>query len=480
MEEGKIRRRQKIYCLLLYIPCLFSDRILDNDIWFLLNSGRYVINKGVPFVEPFTIHSGMSFVMQQWLSAVIFWKVYDFAGQIGLNLLVCLFYGLFVFGTFKLSMLLSEGNFAVSFVVSFFVSCAMNIFMVERPHLFLFVIILSELYFLENHISTKRITYLIPLPVLSFLLVNLEAAMWPLLFVILIPYLIDSFKFKYKFVVSQGFGSKWIVLIILFMVACGAVNPYGLDAMTYLFGSYGINEINTWINEMKCADINSIFGKLIFGSIALVSFVFCLKKGDHRLRFYLLFLGTAYLALSSVRSFTLFIICGIIPMSYYFRNYKLNIEHKNDKKTLFIRWSLIVILICITVFAVVLNKKETISARQQELMINVEYLEKVGNKNVTLYTGYNDGGYLEFRGFKVYIDPRAEVFLKSKNKKEDVYIEYYQLQNGEIYYADVLNKYNFDYLLFHKNDILYNYLDHDSDYKLIHSTGNYKIYEHLK
>ena len=46
----------------------------------------------------------------------------------------------------------------------------------------------------------------------------------------------------------------------------------------------------------------------------------------------------------------------------------------------------------------------------------VEYLSKHENKDgMVLYTGYNDGGYAEFLGYKPYIDPRAEVFVKKNN-----------------------------------------------------------------
>ena len=45
----------------------------DNDIWFLLNNGRYVINSGIPVVDPFTIHEGLKYVMQQWGTSLFFY-----------------------------------------------------------------------------------------------------------------------------------------------------------------------------------------------------------------------------------------------------------------------------------------------------------------------------------------------------------------------------------------------------------------------
>ncbi len=87
---------------------------------------------------------------------------------------------------------------------------------------------------------------------------------------------------------------------------------------------------------------------------------------------------------------------------------------------------------------------------------------------------------MEFRGFKVYIDGRAEVFLKSNNKKDDIFKEYYKLEHGKINYREVLDKYDFDYLLVSDDENIYYQMDYDADYKLIHSSSHYKTYEHIK
>jgi len=479
-QASGLSKMQRLLCFLLLVPCLFFDKSINNDTWFILNSGRYVLQYGIPYTEPFTIHNGLSFVMQQWLSAVIFWKAYVVVGEIGLKIMVFLTYILIIYICFKLCMLLSEKNFFVSFAISLLSGALIIPFMTERPYIFMFLIILLEIYELEKYIKFQKCKYLLALPVLSLLLVNLEAAMWPLLFVILIPYLIDSFRFRYQSIESQGYSTKNLIFTTIGMLAAGFINPYGLKAMTYLFTSYGIDEINSWITEMQCADINSFFGKIIFSTILIVLISFIVyRKGNYRIRFYLLALGTIYMTLSSVRSFPLFIMCGVTPMSYYFKDVK--IEQKNDERTLKIRKVLIFYLVTVLlVGSLIIYNKEPEITRQQNIMSSVEYLEKLDDKNIRLYTGYNDGGYLEFRGFKVYIDPRADVFLKSNNNKDDIFIECYKLEHGEIFYKEVLLKYDFDFLLVSDNEILYNYLDYDSDYRLAFSSNHYKIFESLK
>ena len=42
----------------------------------------------------------------------------------------------------------------------------------------------------------------------------------------------------------------------------------------------------------------------------------------------------------------------------------------------------------------------------------------LSKNDLKIYAGYNDGGYVEFRGYKSYLDPRAEVLLKNNNGKE--------------------------------------------------------------
>jgi len=472
------RREYKFLYLLLYIPCLLISRTLNGDIWFIINGGRYVLQNGFPHTEPFTIHEGMSFVMQQWLSGVIFWTNYNILGQIGLYLVVIFTSVLFIFMTFKLCMLLSEENFYVSYGVSFIVVTLISIYMTQRPYIFSFLFIVIELYFLEKYINSSKKRYLLPLLVLSTLLINLQAAMWPILFVILIPYVIDSFKFKFKVIEGQGYDKKGLFCIILGMLVAGFINPYGIEAVTYLSRSYGFTEINAFVLEMRCADINNLPGKMVFGTIFLVFFVlFMYKNGHYKLRFYLLALGTGYMAISSVRSYSIFIICGLIPLSYYLKECNLEkIGNKNDKRTLLIR-KILIALIAIMVVFVIHEKNSCIDLEHKDLVKTVDYLEKYDKNKVKLYTGYNDGGYLEFRGFKVYIDPRAEVFLKTNNKRYDVMKEYTLMLSGRIYYKDVLNKYNFTHLLVSKNDILNTYLPHDENYKIVYSSEYYKIFE---
>ncbi len=274
--------------------------------------------------------------MQQWLTGVIFWKGYSLGGELGLKIIVMMLFILIIFASFKLCMILSEDNFLISFTITLFATLMISQFMTERPYIFMFLILILQIYFLEKYIKFDKIRFLALMPVLSILLINLEAAIWPLIFVIMIPYFIDSFRFKFRFIESQGYGKKSLLIATFGMFVAGFINPYGFSAMTYLFRSYGIDEISSWITEMHCADINTPFGKVIFLTLFLmaISFVFY-KKGNYRLRFFFLAIGTAYMALSSLRSFPIFVICGVLPMSFYFKDFEIRIFELGVTRRLF-------------------------------------------------------------------------------------------------------------------------------------------------
>lgn len=475
------RKERKPLLILLFLPCLLIYPQLNNDIWFLLNSGRYVLEHGIPHIEPFTMHEGMSFVMQQWLSAVVFWRLYSALGQAGLFLLICIVYVGTIIFTYRLCMRVSDNHFIVSYILTFLIGISVSLFMVTRPMIFTALIIVLELYLMESHIASGKLRYLAGLPLLSLLQINLHAAMWPMLFVILLPYIIDSFRIRLPFVSGQGYARKPLLICIAIMLLLGLVNPYGLDAVTYLSRSYGYSEISNGVLEMLPADINDSVGKLIFGEMLLIIAIYSLyKKGRSRIRFILLSLGTAYMALSSVRNYMFFIICGVFPLAYYLKEVRLPHaalgKPAGSARLRKVLISLIAILVIAASGLVFHNSARAEDTPEVAAAINY-ILENESKDTIVLYTGYGEGGYAEFMGLRPYIDPRAEVFVDKNNKKSNIMKEFYDLQSGALYYRDVLDKYGFTDLVVSKTDILSVYLPHDPGYNIVFEDEKYYVFK---
>ena len=455
----------------------FQKKVFDNDTWFILNHGRYVFEHGIPHIEPFTIHDNLKFVMQQWLTSCIFWFVYKYLKMLGLKMLMTCIYSLAIFLMYKLCMLVSNKKFYLSFLVTTAFSILILVQTILRPQVFDVLIFLIEIYVLELYIRRKNSKYLIALPILSLLLINLHASMWFMSIAFMIPYIIDSFKLDLGFIKGEGYQKKPLFIALLIVILVGFINPYGIDAITYVFRSYGIKEINGFIREMKPVVITRSSGKLIFGTLFVVLSILVFNKSKKvKLRYYLLFLGTVFLGLSQVRNFYLLLIGILFPISDLLSENFNEYHIKHRERHLVIVQRFIIVLMLFIMSLILYKPVGTYLEKSSE---SVDYIIKNYDVNtVRVYTSYRDGAYAEFMGLKCYIDPRAEVFLKSNNGVEDIYIEYYDLQTKKNNMQEFLEKYKFDLLILDETDALTLY--EDKEYKIVHKDKYREVYELIK
>ena len=442
--------------LLLLFPFIIfglKEFKLDNDFWFLYNTGKVIIQKGFIMIEPFTIHENLAFIPQQWLTDIIFYLIYNKFNIIGMLILELIINGLIIFLFYKLSMLISNRNNS-SIILSIILDSFLLIIgiITTRPQMFDIVLFTLEIYLLENYIKKDKNICLYFLPIISILLINLHASMWLMFFVFLIPYYIE---YVIKIIKKEKtYNIKLILIITIISFLVGFINPYTYHSILYLFNSYGIKEINNVVGEMR--PINIVNSRIVYFIMLFNLFVIYLNKGNNKIRYILLFLGTMYLCLTHLKGLLFFIISNILIISNYCCSNKKIKKIKPNRLEKIIYISLMIIL----VLFISLNIK-IYNENNNPLKEIADYLDSNTNKDIKLFTGYNEGSYLEYRGYKCYIDPRAEVFLKNNNHKEDIFLEYYNLNNKISNIKDFLNKYNFDYLIITED---YKYLLYEMQY----------------
>jgi hypothetical protein len=495
--------------ILLFIPCLFIRLKFNSDTYWLINSGRYVIAHGIPHIEPFTFHQGLHFVMQQWLSATVFALIYNSLGSPFLFVLVAIVNCSIIYSIFRLCLCISEGNFLVSFTIAFAISIPLSLFMVLRPYLFSVFLFSIELNLLEAWLQTelnrgrgnptpemaenkifaftnsccrsffKKNSILWGLPILSVLLVNLHAALWPFFFVLLLPYFIDSFRFNLWGVKGQGYPCLPLCIAAALSLIAGWLNPYGLESMTYLFHSYGSDYMSTASTEMQSPDFKNAFGIFVFIIYISVAMLFSVNcKNKTRLRYVLLIIGTGYLGLSSIRNTNLFLVCGIPFLAYTLREVQITITPRTQPGFPWLRHVLLSILVVFLGAFFMLSAGS--SEQKTEIFLPVKALDYIKNnlntENIRLYTGYETGGYAEFQGLRPFIDARAEVFFKSNNQKSDIIGDYFDARLGKAHYRKLIDKYNLTHFLVGKTDILFVYLPKDPDFEMLFSDEDFRVF----
>ena len=503
---------------------------VNSDAWFLLNHGRYVASFGIPHVEPFTLHEGFHFVMQQWLFAWLLWQIYAHAGSWGLVAFSWAAGAAILFAYCRLQILVSAGNRKLACLLTGLVGLPICLlFASQRPQVASALIFLAEIYLLERY--RARLTRALPLAffALSALLVNLHAAMWPMMLVFLLPYLAETlFGGRFSWCEQTFLWSPRQLLVLLAAVFLGGFcGPYGSEAMVYTLHSYGYAEINQHVQEMSPLSLHMSLLGICLLSMFVLTAVYARRKMP--LRYLLLAVGMGLMALMAVRSVFLYLLFGTLPLGYVFRDWQekqgsvrwrqacgqmlllavlilfvdgillyMSPALEEPRRTLLYA-ALPLLLVAVLLAARDFRRRRCDTLRLEEgrrrlliallalftlplcicftrppdavplsLARSADVLGTLGPaEDMRLYTEYVYGNYFEFRGYRCYIDARAEVFLPALNHQKNVLKEWEDVCSGRIDYHALQQRYHFTHFAVTEGDVLYTYLAFNPDYALV-------------
>ena len=494
----------------------------EADANFIMNIGRHILQHGIPHVDPFTIHDGIQLVAQQWLSGVIFFEVHELFGVAGLKLADFICAAVLIILHWRLCLSVS-GNKFVALGLSFVVGLVTATSIVPRPQIFSTSILLAEIFLLEKFTRSHDAKFLLPLPLMSALLVNLHAAVWLMLFVVATPF----------FFVKDARHAKLLLATLAASFLCGFVNPYGLDAMTYVLRSYGIDIINGHVSEMFAPSAQTFSGKIFYAAEAVTIFTFARVKLPWRYVF--LSGGLTCLALLHERNELLFYFVGTFPLACAWQSFNVEIFSSTNEtpnrapltilfllltavntiaitltlqdgldelnlplKILFFVTAAVVLynllifrregsllhptilprknfsllvtaLIACSIFAVTLADKK--DDTDKILTPAIEFiLQSERPENVSLWIGQGGGGLAGTFGVKYYIDARSEVFLPSNSGlSKNILAEYLDLLGGKIYYADFFSRYDFTHIVVtDETPLVFNALSRDENFTVVY------------
>lgn len=482
-----VERLHYVFIALAVFICVVFNIVSvnpDNDGYFLIETGRYIVeNKEVPTNNVWTIHEDFAIVIQQWVICVMNYLIHSNFGETGLIITALLFACAINVIMFKYTKLFTNNKKVMTIAL-----CAMNVVMARyittRPQTISIIVITLELILLEklkrlNTVNKKNtIKFIAAMSLLSIIQINCHAAMWAMTIIIMLPYMVPQVWGIKKIRDIKIDKSKTIIMIasILGMIASALINPNGIKAITYIINSYKNTMNLDLIYEMRSPDIFSEFALPIIAVIILTTINIMNKKCNKELIY--LTLGTLLMASMHIRSIWL-ISYSLIQMLSLTLNNKLGTEFtgettKQNYKFILVLYTVTIVFITLFLCPKVIymkNDSSYNSLHQSEVEI-ADYLDKnIKNKDeVRLFTEYNNGGYFEFRGYKVYIDPRAEAYALSINKKKNILLEYLKVYCGDIDYDKFIKEYKFTHLVVEKDSIFDTYLKYNDNYKNLYSS----------
>lgn len=476
----KIDYRMIIYFLLtLSISfCIIKQNNPELDSFYMAATGRHIINhQSIPTTNVFLLDDNLSLTVQQWLFCILCYEVYEHIGVLGAFLYS---YGIFIIDICVLFHLLQKRNdkpnanlFAIS---SFSVLLAKFInFRPQTLDLLVLLILIDTLYEFRIHQNKKRL-YLI-LPLLSLFTANIHASYWIFNFIFILPFIfIEHFPFNMKSYFKRNYPI-FISMIIMFFI--GFINPNGYKNLLY-FRYLFVNEIKMIVGELQPSYHSYIFA---FWIITVIFFLIYIKRigietiFNKQLRislkneipFIYLCLGTIILSFMCIKNLWFLILTGPFLLSNIIPN-----KRKNDTFSKIYYMILASLTIIIIYLWTLIPTNYTDNSSFPLSAMN--YIQENKIKTDIIYSEYDMGSYLEWLGYRAYIDTRAEMSFKKANNKKDLFQEYIDLRTGKLNISEFIDKYKFEYFICYPDTPLTSYLE-NNNYQLILETSYYKFYK---
>lgn len=494
-----IKEKKIIYVLLILITSLVViPKFFQNDLFFDIKTGESILKYGIDFIDHFSFISGLTYIYHHWLYDLVIYYIYslfNFNGVFIFNLIIYSIFGCVVFFINNKRI----NNCLISFVVTLFVIIISSYAFGSRVQSITYILFLLEIYFLEKLYVDGKKKYALYLLIISILIVNLHMPLWIFSLILFLPYIFEylinkvlSKSKKYinifsnKIVIVSPKNTKLLLFTFILMIFSGLLSP--LKYYPYIFFTKSLfNSSYAFIGEMS----KTVLYYRIW-EIYLVIFIILLlliNKCKIKLRDLSLFIGLFLFSIIAFRNVIYFyiiiptIIVKIISESY---NINFNIDKLIQKRVKFNK-RIVGVFTCIflsIIYIILLNNLDLSSndfnISKSYPVKSVQYIKtNLDYKNIILYNDFDYGSYIEFNDIPVFIDSRAEVYLKEFNGGKDIIGDYLKTQSVKDY-KKIFKKYDFTHaLVYRESDISY-LLSIDHNYKKIFEEDNYVLYENVK
>lgn len=445
-----------IFAITVAIIC---GNLWDNDIYFLIASGRDILTNGFSTTDPLTMHNDLNYITQQWLACVIDASIYDAVGKPGILITYGLLWALAAFLLFKVVYKFSDARYTLSCCITALFLLIFIPFIKCNPRIFDVIVLIITIYACYKVHETKNNKYLLIPIIAQVFLVNLHSTMWPV-----------TLFAPLAFIFAEGNTPKQRLIYLLCALLCvvsALINPYGLTAITYIFISLTSASLSQ-IGITELSNLSFDNGYIFIAAIVIPIFyaVVRTKFTRHCLPLEILSAVTLMMTFSSARNFVLFLpimtLCLVFPVSQI-KFKPLNQRLLNISKGFCAGLFIFTLILCCSTITTIGD--ENITDEDLSRHNAVETLKENGLKpGDSVFNGFNDGGYLEMQGFKPYIDERAELFTIEINGKKDYAREWIAIRNCESPLSEVLNLYHFDAILVSKAQSMY-----DTESQIVHS-----------
>ena len=266
-----MKNRKLIIILSICIAILTATVIhktFENDTFFTIPTGNYILHNGVDEAEPFTWHQNLKFTKLRWGFDILVATIYNCAGFTGLYVFVIIVSVIIGISLF-LTLVKRKNNPIIAFLITIFTIMCMKECLKCRGQIMSYLFFILEIYSIQMLLETGKKKYSVYLILISFSILTFHSSVWLAHFIFYLPYILewilDKIRIHDFMVYTEKFEIEkrpkttmkmfFITMAIVFIT--GICTPLKLSPYTYMFKVIGgfsskiILELQNYRNMVK-------------------------------------------------------------------------------------------------------------------------------------------------------------------------------------------------------------------------------------
>lgn len=475
--------------LIIYFSISIVNKTFENDTYFGIAVGNKILDIGFYTKEDFSFVEGLEYENVRWVFDIILATVYNNFNYFGIYVFVMVITACIGLSLYYILRKENCPKFISLILTIFTMYFASNVF-VPRAQILSFLIFIWEYYFIQQLIETKNKRYTVALVILAILLANTHASVYPLYFVIFLPFIAEEVLAKFKFlpkkdskiIIEDKKALKILLVTFVFSLFGGLITPLGLAPYINIFKTVG--EVSSdFISEMQPIVISDVPESLYF--LLIFAGIVGFTNTKAKISDVLVLFGFSLLSFSNIRSIYFFLLLGVFGigniLTSFWNEYELDKIEIKDKK---IYAGLFTIIVLIIIIISTNNLFENFSKEYEDSklcptgVVNYIYkhFEKDEISKMRIYNGFNLGSYMEFKGLPVFMDSRAEIYL-SRFNDTTIIEDFLKISSGIPQYNDIFEKYDINYVVLENTSAVANYMYNDRYWNLLYQDNTFSFYE---
>ena len=483
-----------ITLLILIVPITIYGNLFENDLFFDIKTGESILKYGIDFKDHFSFHHNLIYLYHHWLYDLIIFFIYKIFNYNGIRIFFVLINSLFGFIYFNALNKYSP-NKIFSAIITLFILIITNYAFQSRVQSITYILFFLEIIYLNKLYAQGKKKDIFILSTISILILNLHMPLWILFVILLLPYLFEATLYlihnrkselKKESLIEKTKNYKITIICFLIILFTGLITPLKLNSYTFFIKVLKSNSYS-FISEMQKT---ILFYHYWVWIILLIFIILTYSKLLRiKIRDFMLVIGLFVFSLLANRNVIYFlIVCPfiIIKSIEYEKISNTNLIKKikcmlnNSHKTIIKIFSIVFISI-IYIFNIKINfiniTKKINDAYPDKTVLYIK--KNLDYKNIKQYNDFNYGSYLEFYNIPVFIDSRAEVYVKNFNGGKDIVSDYLKTNDMKSY-KEVFKKYKFNYAIVETNSNINYYLSINTNWKLIFKEKGFRLYKKIQ